>query len=217
MAVDLQVCFPQETILVTKVTPVPGSTRMLSLVGEDFSAVDEVRVNDLPCPSYIVQSTNRMHAELPEGVAMRDVNAVTVLSRRLVLTSKSLLRFRISRMPSKTTGILRLVQLYVKTLLTRPGSDSFNPNYGGGLMRALGSTFSRGERNSLVNDAAIAVRSTNEQIIAIQARDPRLPLEEKLLTCTILSSTFSPDEAALRMELDLRNQTGNPAILNLVY
>ena len=218
MAVDIQVCFPQETITVSGITAIPGDLRIIEVRGEDFSAVDSIRVNDQEVKDFAVLSSTFLRAQLPSNMRPSEVETVTVVSRRLALTSRSLLRFRMSKMPSKVSGILRLVQLYVKVLLTDPGSDSFNQNLGGGLLRNIGNAFpSAAARGGIVNDAAIAVRRTNEQIIAIQARQPSIPANEKLLSASIQSSSFSPSEAALSIELDLRSQTGEPAILNLVY
>jgi hypothetical protein len=218
MSVDFQVCFPQETVNVTGIRAIPGDLNLIEVQGDDFSAIDTILVNDVEVKDYAVLSRTFLRAQLPLGMRPADVTTVSILSRRLVITARSSLKFRIGRVPSKTSGILRLMQLYAKTLLTDPTSDSFNPNYGGGLLRHIGGTFSSGSAGgSMLNDAAVAVRLTNEQIIAVQSRQPQLPADERLLTASIVHSAFSPNEAALKLEIDLRNQTGQPALINLVY
>lgn len=217
MAVDLQVVFPQETVKVTGVTNIPGSIpRQVEIVGEDFSAVDLVEINEIAATGYQILSKTRMVVVLPSDITAAQIRSVTVLSRRLVVTAKSLLRFRIGNMPSKASGVLRLTQLFLKILLTVPGTDIFNQNLGGGALKNLGSTFARSQSGQLVNDMSISVQTTHKQISAIQARQSNIPADERLLDARLLSASFSPQESALLVSIGLTNQTGQPAILNLI-
>ena len=216
MAVDFQVCFPQETIAVNKVRALPGDLKVLEIEGEDFSAVDTVSVNDIEVPAFAVLSSHVLRAQLPLSLTLADVRAVTVLSKRLVTTAKSTLRFRIGSMPSKVHGPLRLSQLFLKVLFTEPGSDIYSKGLGGGALRALKTSFAASDSGGVINNFSVAVRATTRQIIAIQARNPSLPPDEKLLNASIISSAFSPQEAALSVAIEIINQSGRPAILNLV-
>lgn len=217
MAVDLQVVFPQETVKVTGVTNIPGSLpRQVEITGEDFSAVDLVEINEVVASTYQVLSKNKLRVVLPQDITASQIRSVTVLSRRLVVTARSLLRFRIGNMPSKASGILRLTQLFLKVLLTAPGSDIFNQSLGGGALKNLGTTFARSQSGQLVNDMSISVQTTQKQIAAIQARQANIPADERLLDARLLSASFSPQESALLVSISLTNQTGQPAILNLI-
>ncbi len=216
MAVDFQVCFPQETIAVNKVRALPGDLKVLEIEGEDFSAVDTVSVNDIDVPEFAVLSSHVLRARLPLSLTLADVRTVTVLSKRLVTTAKSTLKFRIGSMPSKVRGPLRLSQLFLKVLFSEPGTDIFNKKGGGGALKALSSTFAASDSGGVINDFSVAVRTTTRQIIASQARNPSLPPDEKLLSASIISSAFSPQEAALSVSIEIVNQSGLPAILNLV-
>jgi hypothetical protein len=216
MAVDFQVCFPQETIAVNKVRALPGDLKVLEIEGEDFSAVDTVSVNDIDVPEFAVLSSHVLRARLPLSLTLADVRTVTVLSKRLVTTAKSTLKFRIGSMPSKVRGPLRLSQLFLKVLFSEPGTDIFNKKGGGGALKALSSTFAASDSGGVINDFSVAVRTTTRQIIASQSRNPSLPPDEKLLSASIISSAFSPQEAALSVSIEIINQSGLPAILNLV-
>lgn len=216
MAVDFQVCFPQETIAVNKVKALQADPPIIEVEGEDFSAVDSVSVNEVEVPAFAVLSTRILRAQLPPSIGLADVGSVTVLSKRLVATAKSTLRFRLGTVPSKVRGPLRLSQLFLKVLFTNPGTDIFNKKLGAGALRTLSATFSASDSGGIINDFSVAVRSTVRQIVAIQARTPSLPPDEKLLNASILSSSFSPQEAALSVAIEILNQSGRPAILNLV-
>ncbi len=218
MAVDLQLVFPQEAVSISSISLVPGSSPpTIDVVGEDFSAVDSVTVNDLTAPGWFVASRTRMFITLPAGVTAAQVQTVNVLSNRLVFTKKSLLKFQISKTPSKVTGILRLVQLFVKTLFTTPGTDIFNKRLGGGALKNLGKSFSKTQSGVIVSDFVVAVDNTTKQIIRVQGNQPQLPPDEKLLGVQVIKAAFSAQEAALVVSLEITSQAGRLATANVVF
>lgn len=215
MSVDLQVAFPQEAIQITSVQRVPGSSpAVLDVLGVDFSSVDEVLVNEIVAPDFAVLSRQRLLVTVPEG-ASEIVRSVSVTSRRLVLTEQSFLRFRISNVPSKVSGILRLVQFFTKVLFTSPGTDIFNKRLGAGALKNLGRTFSKNDTGGIVSDFVVAVENTSRQIIAIQGRQPSLPQDERLLVAKVTSARFSASDSALRVSTEITSQAGRSALANL--
>jgi hypothetical protein len=157
-----------------------------------------------------------MFAVIPSQVPPAYVSAVNVVSRRLMLTAKSLLKFQVSRMPSKVSGILRLVQLFVKILFTTPGSDIFNPKLGGNGLAPLGRSFGKDQSGSILSDFVVAVDNTSRQIVAIQGRQSQLPSDERLLSATVIASQFSVDEGALITTVEVTSQAGRSATASLV-
>ena len=216
MSVDFQVVFPQEVIQLSRIQFVQGlSPRTLRLTGSDFSAVDEVIINQIESPDVIITSKTTLLAQLPEQLQIDRITTVSVLSRNLTLTPRSFLRFRISESPTKVRGILKLVQLFVKILFTTPGTDIFSPRMGGAGLRNIGQTFGIDEGGDIVSDFIIAVDNTARQIVAIQSRDPRLPRDERLLAARVLSAGFSKEETALFTAVELISQAGRAATANL--
>lgn len=217
MALDFQICFPQESVQLTSVSVEPGaSPAALNIYGADFSAVDQVLINDLVSPSYHVISRTHMIAVLPDQVPLAEVNSVDVTSRKLMITAKSLLKFQVSRMPSKVNGILRLVQLFVKVLFTTPGSDIFNPKLGGNGLAPLGRNLDKSNTGGILSDFVVAVDNTSRQIIAIQGRQSQLPADERLLSATVTASRFSANDSALVTTVEVTSQAGLSATANLV-
>jgi hypothetical protein len=217
MSIDLQIVMPQESVLITSAQVVPGADPpTLDIIGDDFTSVDEVLINDFVCPSYHVISPTRMYATVPDQVPLIDVSKVAVTSRRLVMTPQSYLKFRVSRIPGKVTGILRLIQLFVKVLFTTAGTDIFNPQLGGNGMRPLGRNFGKQETGSILSDFVICVDNTSRQIVTIQGRQAQLPMDERLLSARVTASQFSIDEAALITTVEVTSQAGRSALANLV-
>ena len=215
MAVDLQIVFPQQAILLNQVRILPGPPRVLDVVGADFRSVDEVLVNRVASPDVVVVSKTRLVAQVPDSLLDQRILSVTVLSRRLSLSSKSVLRFRLSRTPGKVTGVLRLVQKFLKLLLTTPGTDIFNRQAGGGALRSIGRSFGIEEGNAIINSIVIAIDTTTRQIVALQSRNPSLPREERLLSAKILRAGFNKEEGALDVAVEITNQAGAAATANL--
>jgi len=215
VSVDLQVVFPQETIEISSVTRVPGSAvPILDVVGSDFSNVDQVLVNDIEARDFAVVNRHRLLVTVPEG-SSPIIRTVAVTSRRLVLSPRSFLRFRISSVPSKVSGILRLVQLFTKILFTTPGTDIFNRRLGGGALKNLGRTFSKNDTGAIISDFVVSVENTSRQIIAIQGRQPRLPQDERLLLAKVSEARFDANDAALRVTTEITSQAGQTALANL--
>lgn len=216
MAVDFQVVFPQELVELTSVRVLPGiAPRTLDVTGKNFTSVDEVLVNGLVSSEVVVVSKTRLLAQVPAAFINQTVTSVTVVSTRLSVSQRSLLRFRVGRTPSKVSGILRLMQAFLKLLLTTPGSDIFARNTGGGALTRIGATFGRDEGGSIVSEFIVAVGSTQRQLLAIQSRDPSLPRDERLLTARVLSAGYNRNEAALVVSVELTSQAGRAAVANV--
>jgi hypothetical protein len=192
------------------------SPRTLDVTGKDFRSLDEVMINDLPSPSVVVLSRRRLLAQVPVQLGFTRVTSVSVISNQLAVTDKSILRFRLGQTTSKVTGILRLVQIFLKILFTTPGRDIFAPRIGAAALKSVGLTFGAVQGGNIVSDFIVSVGTAQRQLIAIQARDPSLPLDERLLSARVLSAGYNEQEAALVVSVEIVSQTGRPALANVV-
>lgn len=217
MAVDFQTVLPQESIQLNRIrlTTLAG-LRALDIEGNDFRAVDEVQINEILSPDVMVISRTRLIAQLPESLqANPDIQSIVVLSNTLTINQKSLLRFRIGETPGVVSGILRLLQLFVKLMFSNPGTDIFSPNTGGGALRHVGVTFGSEEGQNIKADFTIAVDRTARHIISTQSRNGSIPRDERLLRATMLGATFSRSTGSLFVQVEVVAQTGNTARANL--
>lgn len=189
---------------------------MLDVVGEDFTSVDEVLVNDLPADTVVVLTQTRLLASLPTPLKPEDVMSVAVLSRQLTITPRSLIKLRVGKTPSMVTGILKLVQEFLRLLFMTPGSDIFSPDLGGAALRNIGSTFSANKGGSVVSDFVLSVNTTSKQLVAIQSRDPRLPKDERLLSARVNSASFDQTTAALIVSVEIMSQAGRSVLANVM-
>jgi hypothetical protein len=217
MPLDIQFAYPQQIIKISQVSLLQErDPPTLLVVGDDFSAVDEVLLNDVPSPAVTVLSKTELTAVLPVEVRGNSVVTVTVVSYRLVHSDNSVVSFRFGPTNRKTSGINRLMQLFLKILLTSPGSDIFSPQLGGGVLDIVGRSFSRSEVSSLVGDLVVAVDNTAKQVIAIQSRKARLPRDERLLSAQVQSAEFDASQTALIATVNLTSQAGTAATANIL-
>lgn len=217
MAYDIQFAYPQQIVDITSVTTVEGAEEpTLLVVGKDFTAVSEVLLNDIASPSVVVSSKTSLTAVVPKEVRGSSVVTVVIVSYQAVFSERSVVSFQFGNTNRKTSGINRLVQLFLKVLLTTPGSDIFSQNIGGAALRNLGKTFSKDAAGGIVGDFIIAVDNTAKQIIAMQARNSRLPRDERLLSAQVQSSRFDAAQTALVVTVELNSQAGTSATANLV-
>jgi hypothetical protein len=217
VAIDLQCVFPQEMVRIAQVSEVPGLfPRTLNIIGQDFRSVNEVLINGLLSPNFVILGPQRLLAQVPSQIQNNIVSSVSVLSNVLTLTAKSLIKFQLGTRTQKVSGLLRLCQVFLKILFTTPGRDIFSPNLGGAGLKNIGRSFSKAEGSGVVSDLYVAVSTTVNQITALQARNTRLPREEKLLSATVTSAQFNTQELALIATIELLSQTGQFALANLM-
>jgi hypothetical protein len=217
VSTDLQVCVPQEVIPLSAISVVPNfSPRTLDIRGDDFSSIDQVLINDIAAPEVVVMSRTRLLAQVPPSLFQTTVTSVTVVANRLFITPKSLIRFRLLPTPGKVSGIMRLVQIYLKILFTTPGTDIFAPRIGGAALKNVGQTFGKDEGGGVVSDLIIAVNTTQRQIVAIQSRDPSIPRDERLLAAKVTSAGFNKTELALIASIEITSQAGQAVTASLM-
>ena len=209
MAFDIQFVYPQQAIKVTSVTLLSNLVvPTLAVEGDDFSAVDEVLLNEIASPAFIVKSKTLLFAALPKEVRGERHISVTVVSYRTVYSPQSIVSFQLGKGNRKASGINRLLQLFLKTLLTTPGIDIFTPSVGGGGLRNIGQTFSKSNSGGLVGDFIISVDSTARQITAMQARQRGLSKTERLLNARVTTARFDASQTALVVSIELTSQAG---------
>ena len=112
--------------------------------------------------------------------------------------------FKIS--PKKISGISKLVQIVVLSLLNSPGRDVLNPEKGAGLPDLVGSNIDPGESTEMFADIAQRVKKSEKEIIEDQVGVDDAP-EEKLSEIQIVSlDTDKIDEIMVRIRVV--NQAG---------
>lgn len=112
---------------------------------------------------------------------------------------------------------MRLVQLYVKVLLTTPGTDIFSPQTGGGLLTKVGQQVSLHDGGKdVIGDLVLSCNSTTKQIVATQAKDPSIPPVERLLSANVENAVFDRDSLGVRANIQVISHSGARGYANMM-
>ena len=217
MANQLEVIKFRDLITVTAITRfVPNMADLtIEVEGEDFSSVEEVLINEVHAPEFIILNKNLMWVRLPDA-AKNQISTVEVISSNFTKTIQaSKLQFKIGDKTRTVTGILKLTQLFTKWLLQTPGSDIFDQDRGGGLQMMVGSLATTKKMEPVLSRISQAVSSTASQIRAAQTTQANLPMNERLLSATVTNVNVYEQQMEARAVIDVKNMAGEDAISSL--
>jgi len=214
--IDFQVVRLQDVLPVTSISPLPGVTpRSVEITGTDFINVESVYINDSLSPSIIVMSEKRILAQVPDDQRLETIRAAYVLSTRLTFTQRSLVELSVGRRPQTVSGILMLVQNFVRILLRTPGTNIFN-SLGGGMFESIGKNIGANSRDRVGSSIAVSVARTRQAFIAAQTPDRRIPPEERLLTADIIGLSIVPEQGTIYATIALTSQAGTSAAATII-
>ncbi len=211
--IDLQTIVLQDVVAVRRVLDLGGSPRMLRVDGKDFRSAVEVFVNDLPVDVFVKESAHTLLLEAPEGLSDDLVRSVLVLSASLTQTESSVIRFRLT--PGKVSGIVRLMQLFVKLLMTTPGTDLYNQESGGGLQALVAIAVPGSRTSEATSRFTQIVGRVRDQITSMQASATGIPADERLASARVISVDFDKTTSTLRGRIFLSTVAGKQALANL--
>jgi hypothetical protein len=211
---DIQVVTIRDILTVYNVRPYPNfDPPTLIIRGKDFNSVYEVLINEVASPSVVVLDNQQLLAQIPD-VDGDVIRSIVVLSRKLTKTDRSKLSFQFDDSPVLVGGLERLIQTFLKLLLQTPGTDIFAPKVGGGLLGAIGKQATYAT-SSIVSDVHIGVQRTSKQLLQIQAREPAIALEERLLYARVIEAKFLVSQLAMLAKIQIGNQAGKASTVGL--
>lgn len=105
--------------------------------------------------------------------------------------------------PKKVTGISKLVQIVVLSLLDVPGRDVLDPDKGGGLPALLGMNIDPNDSTEIYAEVARRIRKTEEEIITDQIGigDPDNEKLAELQILDISRSDINIDEIFVKIRV----------------
>lgn len=214
---DLKIITIKDILTVDRVELVPNFLPVtVELSGLKFLQADEVFINDISVPEFIVLSSTKILAQVPTSQRRSSIRKVSVLASRPFPDRRSLLRFEVGNIKG-ITGLERLVQHFTKILIQTPGSDSFNPTVGGGILSLVGTVVGRNDTVTLRSAIVSAVARTKDQIVIRQSKIPQIPPDERLLRADAIAVGFNPNTTTLAARISLGAVSGRDAVANLTF
>jgi hypothetical protein len=212
MPADYQVLAFRDSAPISKVGLYSDSPLSLDIRGTNFAGVARVLINGEASPEFVVLTEKRILAEVPDSQKGSVIQSVRVLLARAGITSTTTIALEAVVPGSKAVGFTRLLQAFLRVLLTTPGEDFENRTLGGGLYRLVGAA---GTPAELKGAAAQAVNTSEDQLIALQAANPYLDDSERLQSVTLLQAEYVPATTSLDLRFRLTavdGTTGNPLV-----
>jgi phage baseplate assembly protein W len=215
--IDLKVLIIKDLLQVTAVKNAANVVpRSLIITGFKFDQASQVFVNGLECPEFVIVSSSRLIAQVPDTEVASAIRSISVLANKPSVDRRSLLHFEVGKSIKGMNGLEKLVQIFCRILLQTPGSDTFHPSEGGGLLKIVGRSVSRKDSKSLQAAVVSAVGRTRDQILARQAPKSRLPSDERLLSAVLEAVGFDPATTTLTARVALTAVSGKQAVTNLL-
>lgn len=209
--IDIQTVYTLDTVAVRSLELLTINPMVLSVVGDDFSGVSSVEINGTECDFNVV-STKSMLVTVPEELENTKFETINIFSVSPTITNSSVFTFRLGDNPNAVSGAAKLLQQFIKLLMTTPGTDMDYPNAGGGLLKFPGSRVNIKNPHSLIAKAVLAVAAVSDEMINYQ-NTVSLPPDEKLKSAEVLSVNYDQyDPTILEMSLRL-NSFGNKSIV----
>jgi hypothetical protein len=219
---DIQFVRFNDALPVTSVDEVPGSSpRSVRISGPDFSTTLEVEINGELSPSFILPQNSTDHnktllwAQVPNSQRDQPIRSVVVVSAEFRLVRESIVTFALGREPKKVSGLLQLMQSYVKILLSTPYHDAFLKTVGGGVLDVVGANAESEVGSNLTSSVTRAVSAASSQLQAMQSRQVGLTDDERLLAANLLSCQYNVDITGLDVRVELIAKSGKTAIASL--
>lgn len=205
----------------TEYARLPGGAVLqpVSLIinGKNFDRAQEVFINDLRAPEFLIVSPTRLIAQIPAGQEKSQIRKLSVFSERPFPGQRSKFFFEIGTTIKVLQGIEKMVQIFCKLLMQTPGSDKFSPSEGGGLLSFVGRNVENGADKALTSAVVSAVTRTKDLMISKQNKNQRIPPDERLLTATTDRVGFDPNTTTLAAVVNLTAVSGDQAVANLSF
>jgi hypothetical protein len=116
-------------------------------------------------------------------------------------------RITFGLVPRILTGMPKLIQIVVLSLLNSPGKDILKPADGGGILNLVGSNISSTDSTMILAELNRAVKKSQTEIINYQT-GLGAPAEESLKELQVLSLTEGENIDEVLLSIRIINQAG---------
>jgi hypothetical protein len=175
---------------------------ILHLTGARFDKTVGVYVNKKSQP-FVIRDSRTVLCSIPsETMSIDDIEVITTAKK---ISRTSLFSYLFSDNMTSTEGEFKLVQQFVKVLLTTPGSDVFNKDLGGNLQNWVGQNTPVNNPQSLVAKTVLRVVGVGARFAAMQGATT-VPASERLSDVQVLNVDFDREDPSV-VNLSIRLNT----------
>lgn len=188
-------------------------TSVIRLKGARLDKAVGVRVNNKNVPFTIINS-GEITTVLPEKD--KSMHSVDVITSAEKVSKRSFFEYMMGDQLRVVSGTFKLVQQFIKVLMTTPGTDSFNKSMGGNMQNWVGQRVSMSNPQSLITKTVLDVVQTGIRLQVAQARS-NLPADERLSDVQVLNAQMDPtDPSIMNLSLRLNTFAGRSAYFSMI-
>jgi hypothetical protein len=207
---DIRVVKAKVLLKVRSIAPVRGFwPPAIIIIGDKFNYANEIQFNGIQVSEFLIASTTRIVARIPNSQIGKELVELLVLAPVQSVQTDALVTFGMTKPIRALAGIDRLVQNFLLTFFTTPGSDLFDKTAGGGGRALIGQNVGTSDRMNAVASLTLAVDRTKQELLRKQAKNSKIPPSEKLLSATLTDVKFDPQATTLYGVVSLRNMVGD--------
>lgn len=172
---------------------------MLQLTGSDFTQVQRVKVNNLDMP-FTVVSKSEIICTIPENSPT--IDQVDVITSATTVSRRTYFEYMVGADVQAVQGAQKLIQQFIKLLMTSKGSDIFNPGRGGSLQEFVGTNFAADNPTSLVAQITMRIVQCGFEMAMMQGM-AGIPDDERLISVDVLGIEADPNDPTI-LQLSIR-------------
>ena len=188
-------------------------TSVLRLTGQGYDKAVNVRVNNIDVPFTVRASTSILTVLPGDDLDVTSVDVITTSSR---LGRTTFFEYLIGGTINPVSGTYKLVQQFVKLLMTTPGTDLFSTGRGGNMQNWVGQRVNPRMPQMLVAKTVMNVVMTGTQMQIAQMDSP-LPADERLSDVQVLDAQMDPnDPTAMNLAIKLNTFGGRSAFFSIL-
>lgn len=200
--VDIQLMSVKYLAKISSIDVIDTTTRTISIIGKDFINVHKVIFAGEEIKNYLVVSQSEIQFVMPPPpVDLNKPAKVIIDSTNDLLDGVRSSSIDIALNTQKgSSGFSRVLQKFLKILLTSKGSNIFNLKEGTSLVDLIGGNF---------KDLSIVDLSVDEAFTQIKdSQTDVLPPEEMITGVSVINSYFDPRRASINIELEVETADG---------
>jgi hypothetical protein len=186
---------------------------VVRLSGNRFDQVVRVLINKRPQP-FLIESSTSVLVSLPDN--SQNVESVDVITTAKTVNRMTFFEYLLGDEMHHVSGIFKLVQQFIKVLMTTPGTDVFNKSIGGNLQNWVGQKIAANQIQTLIAKTILTVIQTGSQI-QMQQMMANVPVKERLSDVQVLNARLDPvDPTLMQMAIKLNTFGGRTAFFSML-
>ena len=188
---------------------------VLRLSGKGFDKAVRVQVNNKDQPFLIEGGGATILTAIPEND--KTLESVDVITTSKTVNRMTFFEYLLGQEMHTVSGTFKLVQQFIKLMMTTPGTDYFGDRgMGGNMQNWVGQKVNLRNPQGLVAKTVLNIITLGSKM-QVQQILSNVPAEERLSDISVLNASLSPnDPSIMELSIKLNTYSGRQAFFSLL-